>query len=86
MNIREGPTEVAKDGELGAAAGVKDGEASKDAVPAAKSKSRKASVASGPGVPDPLKHLAAPTGYPDAEEYIQVSQNWKRDVGYREGC
>ncbi|GLI70566.1 hypothetical protein VaNZ11_015489 [Volvox africanus] len=83
INIRDGipaSGDAATAGDDGAAADgqatAKDGDTGKDgatgaATGSSKSKSRKSAVASGPGVADPLKHLTAPTGYPDAEEYIQ---------------
>ncbi|GIL95959.1 hypothetical protein Vretimale_1876 [Volvox reticuliferus] len=84
INIRDGippAGDAGGGGDDGAAAdgqaAGKDGDAAKDgaatgaAAGSSKSKSRKSAAASGPGVADPLKHLTAPTGYPDAEEYIQ---------------
>ncbi|KXZ56578.1 hypothetical protein GPECTOR_1g52 [Gonium pectorale] len=78
INIKEPGAQAAagdaagKDGDAKDAA--KDGkeggkEAAADAKPPPKSRSRKSNA--GPGVHDPLKHLTAPVGYPDAEEYIQ---------------
>ncbi|KAG2498710.1 hypothetical protein HYH03_003450 [Edaphochlamys debaryana] len=73
INLKEAPPpapEEAKEGEKKEGEAGKEGDKKEGDKEGEKKRSRK-KVHTGPGVPDPLKHLTNPNNYPDAQDYIE---------------